>query len=123
MSHWRDVRGNRGASFDDMEEGVSRAGSSYSTSEIAEQENDRSLNALDDRVSILKRLTTDIHDEVGSHNRMLDQMGNGMDSARGVISGTMDKFKKVFETRSGRNMITMITSFVVLFLLLYFLTR
>ncbi|KAJ7523403.1 hypothetical protein O6H91_18G050000 [Diphasiastrum complanatum] len=123
MSQWRDSRGTRGALFDGMEEGSLRAGSSYSPLEIAEQENDGGLNALEDRVTILKRLTTDIHDEVGSHNRMLDQMGSGMDSARGVMSGTMDRFKRVFETKSGRNMITIITSFVVIFFLLYFLTR
>ncbi|KAL1175490.1 hypothetical protein V6Z11_A04G093800 [Gossypium hirsutum] len=33
---------------------------------------------------------------------MLDRMGNGMDATRGIMSGTMDRFKKVFEKKSNR---------------------
>lgn len=79
--------------------------------------------------------------------------GNDMDSSRGVLSGTMDKFKmvmyfilhdlvfiylliymllvlslfhyslQVFETKSSRRMFTLVASFVVLFLVVYYLTR
>ncbi|KAL5981404.1 Bet1-like SNARE 1-1 [Asimina triloba] len=41
------------------------------------------------------RLTGDIHEEVESHNRLLDRMGNDMDASRGTLSGTMDRFKMV----------------------------
>ncbi|KAL4305825.1 hypothetical protein AHAS_Ahas16G0117000 [Arachis hypogaea] len=51
------------------------------------------MGGLQDRVNLLKRISSDIHEEVDSHNRMLDRMGNDMDSSRGVLSGTMDKFK------------------------------
>ncbi|KAI8573688.1 hypothetical protein RHMOL_Rhmol01G0296600 [Rhododendron molle] len=43
----------------------------------------------------LSWLTGDIHKEAESHNRMLDRMGKDMDSSRGILSGTMDKFKMV----------------------------
>ncbi|KAL2620932.1 hypothetical protein R1flu_001137 [Riccia fluitans] len=65
---------NRNSLFDTLEEGGVRASSSYSTSEIAEQENDRGIESIGDRVSMLKKLTTDIHDEVDNHNRMLERM-------------------------------------------------
>ncbi|KAL2630841.1 hypothetical protein R1flu_015527 [Riccia fluitans] len=65
---------NRNSLFDTLEEGGVRASSSYSTSEIAEQENDRGIESIGDRVSVLKRLTTDIHDEVDNHNWMLERM-------------------------------------------------
>ncbi|KAH0738575.1 hypothetical protein KY290_037280 [Solanum tuberosum] len=71
----------------------------------------------------IQQLSGDIHEEVDTHNRMLDRMGNDMDSSRGVLSGTMDKFKMVFETKSSQRMFTLVASFVVLFLVVYYLTR
>ncbi|KAK4483687.1 hypothetical protein RD792_010888 [Penstemon davidsonii] len=152
-------RNARVALFDGIEEGGIRASASYSSHEIDEQENDRAVDGLQDRVNLLKRLSGDIHEEVESHNHMLDRMGNDMDSSRGVLSGTMDKFKmvyfiltstmltvhlayvwlldfsgktlkenvflnfEVFETKSSRRMFTLVASFVVLFLILYYLTK
>ncbi|KAK1265595.1 Bet1-like SNARE 1-1 [Acorus gramineus] len=123
MNSRRDYRGNRAALFDGIEEGGIRASSSYSSHEIDEHDNDRALDGLQDRVILLKRLSGDINEEVDSHNRILDHMGNDMDSSRGILSGTMDRFKMVFETKSSRRMATLVTSFVVLFLLIYYLTK
>ncbi|GLU08130.1 hypothetical protein SLE2022_250550 [Rubroshorea leprosula] len=64
-------------------------------------------------------LTGDIHEEVQSHNRLLDKMGNNMDTTRGVMSGTMDQFKK----KSNRRMCTLVTSFIVGFIVLYYVIR
>ncbi|KAJ8558134.1 hypothetical protein K7X08_004900 [Anisodus acutangulus] len=119
----RRERSNRAALFDGIEEGGIRASSSYASHEIDEQENEKAMDGLQDRVLLLKRLSGDIHEEVDTHNRMLDRMGNDMDSSRGVLSGTMDKFKMVFETKSSRRMFTLVASFVVLFLVVYYLTR
>ncbi|GMH02361.1 hypothetical protein Nepgr_004200 [Nepenthes gracilis] len=123
MNSRRDYRGGRATLFDGIEEGGIRASSSYSSLEIDEQHNDMALDGLQDRVNILKRLSGDIHEEVDAHNRMLDRMGNDMDASRGVLSGAMDRFKQVFETRSSRRMLTLVASFVVIFLIVYYLTR
>ncbi|XP_061968474.1 bet1-like SNARE 1-1 [Populus nigra] len=123
MNSRRDVRNNRAALFDGIEEGGIGASSSYSSHEIDEQDNERALEGLEDRVSLLKRLSGDINEEVDNHNLMLDRMGNDMDSSRGVLSGTMDRFKMVFETKSSRRMLTLVASFVVIFLIIYYLTR
>ncbi|KAH7691661.1 blocked early in transport 1 protein [Dioscorea alata] len=122
MNSRRDYRNGRAALFDGIEEGGVRA-SSYSSHEIDEHENERAIDGLQDRVNVLKRLTGDIHEEVDSHNRMLDRMGNDMDSSRGILSGTMDRFKMVFETKSSRRMATLVASFVAVFLLVYYLTK
>nr|XP_018676984.1 PREDICTED: bet1-like SNARE 1-1 isoform X1 [Musa acuminata subsp. malaccensis]XP_018676985.1 PREDICTED: bet1-like SNARE 1-1 isoform X1 [Musa acuminata subsp. malaccensis] len=122
MNSRRDYHSNRTALFDGIEEGGVRA-SAYSSHEIDEHDNDLAMEGLQDRVNILKRLTGDIHEEVESHNRMLDRMGNDMDSSRGILSGTMDRFKMVFETKSSCRMATLVASFVALFLLVYFLTK
>ncbi|KAK8982321.1 hypothetical protein V6N11_037493 [Hibiscus sabdariffa] len=111
MNPRRDMRNGRVALFDGIEEGGIRASSSYSH-EIDEHENERAMEGLQDRVNLLKRLSGDIHEEVDSHNRMLDRMGNDMDASRGILSGTMDKFKMVFETKSSRRMFTLVASFV-----------
>ncbi|KAB5557540.1 hypothetical protein DKX38_008449 [Salix brachista] len=143
---YRDIHNNRAVLFDGIEEGGIRASSSYSSHEIDEQDNERALEGLQDRVILLKRvsflsqyssnlnsvilsnivkdeLSGDINEEVDNHNLMLDRMGNDMDSSRGVLSGTMDRFKMVFETKSSRRMFTLVASFVVLFLIIYYLTR
>ncbi|ESQ44255.1 hypothetical protein EUTSA_v10006315mg [Eutrema salsugineum] len=122
MNPRREPRGGRSALFDGIEEGGIRAASSYSH-EINEHENERALEGLQDRVILLKRLSGDINEEVDTHNRMLDRMGNDMDSSRGILSGTMDRFKTVFETKSSRRMLTLVASFVGLFLVIYYLTR
>ncbi|PUZ52731.1 hypothetical protein GQ55_6G293100 [Panicum hallii var. hallii] len=122
MNSRRDFRSHRAALFDGIEDGGIRA-PAYSSREIHEQENDQAMDSLHDRVSILKRLTGDIHEEVENHNRMLDRMGNDMDASRGFLSGTVDRFKMVFETKSSRRMATMVASFIAVFLLIYYLTK
>ncbi|KAH7844217.1 hypothetical protein Vadar_025582 [Vaccinium darrowii] len=126
---FRDYRNNRIALFDGIEEGGIRALSSYSSPEIVEHDNDRAMDGLQDQVimlkrartnSLLKQLTGDIHEEVEGHNRML---GNDMDASRGILSGTMDKFKMVFETKSSRRTVSLVAAFVVIFLIVYYLTR
>ncbi|KAJ7972684.1 Bet1-like SNARE 1-1 family protein [Quillaja saponaria] len=123
MNPRRDLRNNRVSLFDGIEEGGIRASSSYSSHEIDEHDNERAVDGLQDRVNLLKRLSGDINEEVENHNLMLDRMGNDMDSSRGVLSGTMDKFKMVFETKSSRRMFTLAASFVVIFLIIYYLTK
>ncbi|XP_058008765.1 bet1-like SNARE 1-1 isoform X2 [Hevea brasiliensis] len=73
MNSRRDLRTNRAALFDGIEEGGIRASSSYSH-EIDEQDNERAMEGLQDRVNLLKRLSGDIHEEVETHNGILDRM-------------------------------------------------
>ncbi|XP_071698812.1 bet1-like SNARE 1-2 [Rutidosis leptorrhynchoides] len=125
MSYRRDNRASRNSLFDNLdgiEEGGLRASSSYSR-DIDELENEKSINSLQDRVVFLKRLTGDIHEEVQSHNRMLDKMGNGMDSTRGIMSGTMDRFKMVFEKKYSRRTCKLVAYFVLSFGIIYYLFR
>ncbi|PWZ52570.1 Bet1-like SNARE 1-1 [Zea mays] len=134
MNSRRDFRSHRAALFDGIEEGGVRA-PAYSSREIHEHENDQALDSLHDRnlnipletgkqrATVLSMLTGDIHEEVENHNRMLDRMGNDMDASRGFLSGTVDKFKMVFETKSSRRMATMVASFIAVFLLIYYLTK
>ena len=51
-------RNNRATLFDGIEEGGIRASSSYSSHEIDEHENDRAMDGLQDRVNLLKMVTS-----------------------------------------------------------------
>ncbi|KAB2599797.1 bet1-like SNARE 1-1 [Pyrus ussuriensis x Pyrus communis] len=73
MSYRREHRSSKASLLDGLEEGGLRASSSYSH-DINEHDNDKSVQTLQDRVVFLKRLTGDIHEEVESHNRLLDRM-------------------------------------------------
>ncbi|KAB2636683.1 hypothetical protein D8674_027217 [Pyrus ussuriensis x Pyrus communis] len=84
---------------------------------------DKTISSSTNLLTYKGILSGDIHEEVETHNHMLDRMGNDMDSSRGVLSGTMDKFKMVFETKSSQRMFTLVASFVVIFLVIYYLTR
>nr|GME18623.1 AT-hook motif nuclear-localized protein 20-like [Ipomoea batatas] len=119
----RDHRATRSALFDNydsIEEGGIRASNSYSR-DMDERDNDKAMDNLQDRVTFLKKLTGDIHEEVESHNRMLDKMGNEMDSSRGVMSRTMDRFKMVFEKKSSRKTCKLAGWFVLSFFLIYYI--
>ncbi|KAF4349862.1 hypothetical protein CsatB_026393 [Cannabis sativa] len=122
MNYRRDHRSSRSSLFNDLEEGSLRSSSSYSH-DINEHDNDKAVESLQDRVIFLKQITGDIHDEVETHNRFLDRMGNNMDASRGIMSGTMDRFKRVFEKKSNRRMCTLVSCFVITFLIIYYLIR
>ncbi|XP_059650901.1 bet1-like SNARE 1-2 isoform X2 [Cornus florida] len=75
MSYRREHRASRASLFDSLdgiEEGGLRASSSYYP--LDDHGNDKAMDSLQDRVIFLKRLTGDIHEEVESHNRMLDRV-------------------------------------------------
>ncbi|CAI8601870.1 unnamed protein product [Vicia faba] len=125
MSYRRDNRSSKSSlldGLDSLEEGGIRASSSYSP-EINEHDNDKAINTLQDRVSFLKQLTGDIHEEVESHNSMLDRVGNKMDGSRGMMLGTMDRFKKVFEKKSTRKTCSLVGYFALGFIFIYYLIR
>lgn len=125
MNYRRDHRASRASLFDNMdslEEGGLRSSSSYSSG-MDDHDNEKTMDSLHDRVSFLKRLTGDIHEEVETHNRMLDRMGNAMDASRGIMSGTMDRFKMVFEKKSNKGICKFAGYFVVAFFVLYYAIR
>ncbi|CAK9165449.1 unnamed protein product [Ilex paraguariensis] len=99
---YREHRASRTALFDgfDVEKGGLRASSSYS-GEIDEHDNDKDMDGLQDRVIFLKR-------------------GNDMDASRGIMSGTMDRFKMVFEKKSSRRMCILVACFVASFFIIYY---
>ncbi|KAJ7979911.1 Bet1-like SNARE 1-1 [Quillaja saponaria] len=125
MSYRRDNRSSKASlldGFDGLEEGGLRASSSHPL-ESNEHENDKAVESLHDRVTFLKRLTGDIHEDVENHNRLLDRMGNSMDASRGVMLGTMERFKMVFKKKSARKTCSLVAYFLIAFSIIYCLIR
>ncbi|GBG85077.1 hypothetical protein CBR_g39542 [Chara braunii] len=112
----REYRSSRAALFEGLEEGPS-------TAEIGEQYNEKSLDVLQERVSVLKKITVDINAEAEAHNKLLDRMGRDMERTRGILSGTMDRFTKVFKTKSSQNTCAIASFCIVGFFIVYYLTK
>eukprot|EP00244_Chara_vulgaris_P011189 TRINITY_DN5442_c0_g1_i1.p1 TRINITY_DN5442_c0_g1~~TRINITY_DN5442_c0_g1_i1.p1 ORF type:complete len:144 (-),score=11.83 TRINITY_DN5442_c0_g1_i1:55-486(-) len=111
-----DHRSSRAALFENFERGPSNE-------EIGEQYNENSLTELQDRVSALKRITVDINAEAEAHNKLLDRMGRDMERTKGILSGTMDRFTKVFKTKASQNTCAVTAACVVGFFILYYLVK
>ena len=91
--------------------------------EAAEAENDRVAGQLGDRVRLLRSITKDIHDEVESQNRLLDNLGGGMDSVRAAIGGTIDRVTRAFATKENRLLLYVAGGTALVLFVLYYAMR
>ena len=85
--------------------------------ESLERENDRNLETMGDRVSMLKNITMDIHKEADAHHRILDGMRDDMSVFQGVLTQTVAHFSKVLETKNGRYFCYLFGFFIGMWLL------
>merc|ERR1711990_1010205 len=89
----------------------------------SEQENDAAIAHMADRASMLRQVTVDIQGEVDQHNRLLDTMGTTMDTTRGFVGGTVEKFKKTFDNKDNRIIGYVVAGCTVLLLILWIARR
>ncbi|URE03547.1 SNARE domain [Musa troglodytarum] len=114
-----DYQNNRAAQFDSIEEGGIRA-SSYLLMKLLSMTKINILMGCKiefdfyyDHLGV--KLTGEVHEEVEIHNHALDLMGHDIDTSSGVLSGTVDRSKMVFERKLNRRMITLVISFLVFY--------
>jgi len=74
---------------------------------LLEQQNDSSINTLADQLGRLKELSIDINEEVADQNRMLDGMGNQMNSASGLLNETLGKLGTMLKSGGSKHMGTL----------------
>ncbi|KAK9813281.1 hypothetical protein WJX72_011867 [[Myrmecia] bisecta] len=91
--------------------------------ESLERENDRSIDALGERVGMFKQLTSGIHDEAESHHKLLDDMGATMSGAHVGLGTAVRRFKSVFEDPRKLKMAYIVGGIVTLTLVLYFFAK
>lgn len=98
------------------------AGGGYDA-EAAEAENDRVAGELGERVSMLKRITSDIHSEVDAQNRLLDGMGGGMDGVRAALAGTVERVTRAFNDKGNRQLVYVAGGTAFILFVLYYAVR
>jgi len=93
------------------------------TQSIFEEENNRALEMLGDRVSLLKGVAKDIGIEVRDQNNMLDGMSNDYEGAGGLLGATVDKLGKMLATGGSKHMCYIILFVMFVFFLLYYVIK
>jgi len=62
-----------------------------------ERENDRSISHMSDRVSALKQITVDIHDEVEGHHRLLNDTTDDMERMKTALKESAMAFQQIID--------------------------
>ena len=78
---------------------------------------------LGERVSMLKRITSDIHSEVDAQNRLLDGMGGGMDGVRAALAGTVERVTRAFNDKGNRQLVYVAGGTAFILFVLYYAVR
>ncbi|KXZ57014.1 BET1 protein [Gonium pectorale] len=92
--------------------------------EALEQENDRELDHLADRVALLKNVTHGINKEVDDQHKLLDNMDGSFMSVGGLMTAVTDKFRVVYNDKANKRLIYgTVTAAAVLFLVWYMFLR
>ena len=78
-----------------------------------ERENDHSIDRMGDRVSALKTITIDIHGEVDSQHRLLDESANDFERARQSLRESARAFAQMVETARRQGYFWQVVGFVV----------
>ena len=88
--------------------------------ESLERENDNDIDHMGDRVAMLRKITSGIHDEAESHHRLLDDIGGSLGSVGANSQQTMAHFNKVFvENKNNRQFCFMVGGITFVVFLLY----
>lgn len=109
---------NRG--MGDLERG-GRGGMSASEANrgIMEQQNNERIDELSQQVARLKGLTIDIGNEVREQNSLLDNMGDGFESTRDLLAGSLRRIGTMLESGGAKHMCYMVAFVVFVIVFLY----
>ena len=125
MSHRADrsaLFGGRGGRGGDLEGGGERdALVAEQTNQMFEDQNNRYISALSDKVSQLKGLSLGIGAEVREQNRFLDGMGGDFGRTDGLLGGTLKKLGVLARTGGGRHICHLALFVVAIFFFVWWL--
>lgn len=88
-----------------------------------ESQNRQMTEQLSQKISTLKSFVHEIEIEAKEHNKLLDEMDTDFDSSKNLLSGTVNKIKKMMKGgRSNRRIMCHFSLFLVtFFIVIYFL--
>mmetsp|Transcript_61708 Transcript_61708/g.72115 ORF Transcript_61708/g.72115 Transcript_61708/m.72115 type:complete len:146 (-) Transcript_61708:565-1002(-) len=110
------TRGGRGGY--DPERG-GRMSATETNQNILEQQNNDRISELSDQVARLKGLTIDIGNEVREQNSLLDDMGDGFNSTRDLLAGSLRRIGNMLEQGGSKHMCYMVSFIVFVMFFLY----
>lgn len=84
------------------------------------QHNEQLEDHLSEKVSILKQLTLDIHDEAKKGNKQLDEMQEDMASVGVFMKSTMKRLDNLIASGGGGSMCKVGVFVFFMFLMIYF---
>lgn len=91
--------------------------------ESLEQENDKGLDLLADRVALLKAATNKINDEAAQQHTLLDGIDGAFASTRGLLGSVTDKFTMVMSDKNNARLVYGVGGTAAALLTLYFFMR
>ncbi|EGC30388.1 hypothetical protein DICPUDRAFT_13105, partial [Dictyostelium purpureum] len=72
------------------------------------QQNDQSIETMNQKVKILNRVVLDIESQVQESNSLLDSLDTDMSGAQALLSNTMKKLSDLSKTATSGHMIMLI---------------
>lgn len=85
---------------------------------VLEEDNDRLISDLEQKVAALKGATTGIHEEVSSQNRLLGGMADDFAKADNLMSGTLRRLDSLITSAGGSSHMCLIVVFMLALLIL-----
>ncbi|KAJ3403796.1 hypothetical protein HDV05_007605, partial [Chytridiales sp. JEL 0842] len=74
---------------------------------LLESQNDSQLDSLHTKIRSIRHITTDLHDEVHTQNRLLDDMGTTMEGVQDKIKMATQRVKVMLSTPGGQQLCSM----------------
>jgi len=90
---------------------------------LMEEQNNRDIAALSEKVAYMKNLATDIEAAIQEDQALLDQTGSSFDRVTLLMKGTLGNVNKMLTTGGSKHMCYLVTFIVCLFLGLYWLMK
>ncbi|KAJ3446083.1 hypothetical protein M0812_08618 [Anaeramoeba flamelloides] len=86
--------------------------------ELIEREQDDELDAIHGTITRVKEMGNVIGEEIDEHNKMLEDLSDDMDTAKGKLKSAMRKSKKLLNSKDRGKMCTIFILIIVLVVLL-----
>ncbi|KAI9267447.1 hypothetical protein BY458DRAFT_511818 [Sporodiniella umbellata] len=94
--------------------------SSKNNAYIFEQQNDVRLNELGSKISAIKNITIDIHQDVTDQDRLLDESHNQFGGLGATLSNSFGKMNRMVSKRHQRQICFYVTVAVFAFFVIYY---
>ncbi|KAJ3440230.1 hypothetical protein M0812_16286 [Anaeramoeba flamelloides] len=90
----------------------------FQEQELIEKEQDDELDAIHGTITRVKEMGNVIGEEIDEHNKMLEDLSDDMDTAKGKLKSAMRKSKKLLNSKDRGKMCTIFILIIILVVLL-----